>query len=268
MTSNNVRICKNCETKVNGDFCWSCGQKVKEGDDRSIFYLIRVFLSNFFFIDNRIFVSTIYLLFKPGVMSKQFIDGKRKKFLPPITLFLFVNLFYFLVSPSTDYSLSLYDQTHHQPYSEIAQSLVNNHIKENNLNLKDYSVEYKSISLQVSKSLMLLNIPIITFFLFLFTFKKRKFYFDNLIYVAHYFTFFLVCTLVSYYIGQINNYFGNLELFFVLVFPLIYAIIGARNFYSKQWYLFVPIGILSFLAIFITLLFYRAIIFGVTYLFV
>ncbi|MEQ8303905.1 MAG: DUF3667 domain-containing protein [Cyclobacteriaceae bacterium] len=79
--------------------------------------LLGEFFYNIFFFDNRFFLGMWYLVRYPSRMTVEFLEGKRKKFISPIPLFLFVNLIYFLVNPLSDYSLSLYDQIHSQPYS-------------------------------------------------------------------------------------------------------------------------------------------------------
>ena len=116
--------CFNCGTPVNGVFCHNCGQRVRDNLDRSLGRLLGEFFGNVFFLDNRFLLSLWYLVRYPSRMTVEFLEGKRKKFISPVTLFLFLNLIYFIVNPLTDYSLSLYDQTHSQPYSPLIEGTV------------------------------------------------------------------------------------------------------------------------------------------------
>ena len=95
--------CLNCGGIINGSFCYQCGQKALDNNDRSMSTLLGGFFTNLFFLDNRFFISLRMLLIRPGTMTIDFLGGQRKKFLPPVTLFLFVNLIYFLLSPLSDY---------------------------------------------------------------------------------------------------------------------------------------------------------------------
>jgi len=56
-------------------------------------------LGNLFFLDNRVFVSLKSIFTSPGTMTWQYIDGKRKKYIPPITLYL---LWHFTLLESND----------------------------------------------------------------------------------------------------------------------------------------------------------------------
>ena len=268
MNSSLTPLCKNCELEISGLFCSNCGQKVKEADDRSVLSLLSQFFSNLFFLDNRIIVSAKYLLFKPGKISKEFLEGKRIKFLPPITLFLFVNVIYFLVSPSKDYSLSLYDQMNSVEYSTFTNEIVLSKIESSKISLEKYAEKYNRNSPQISKALMILNVPIMAALLFLLTFKARKFYYDSLLFSLHFFTFFLICTLLGHLADFIDSPFRITSLIFILLIPLSYSIISVRRYFFKKWFYFLPVGILNFLGIFIALFFYRAIIFAATYLWI
>ena len=103
------QTCHNCGTPVNGAFCHNCGQQVRDNSDRSVRRLLGEVLGNLFFLDNRFFISVGYLFRFPGRMTVEFLAGKRKKFISPVTLFLFLNLIYFFNKPLSDYSLPIED---------------------------------------------------------------------------------------------------------------------------------------------------------------
>jgi len=54
--------------------------------------------------DSKFYKSIFQLLFKPGYLSKQFIDGRRVSILPPIRMYLVISLLFFFVFdiPSPD----------------------------------------------------------------------------------------------------------------------------------------------------------------------
>jgi hypothetical protein len=60
----------------------------------------RTFINNMFlaltFADNR-FVKTVWVVIsKPGFLSREFSEGRRVKYLRPLSMFFFLNLIYFL----------------------------------------------------------------------------------------------------------------------------------------------------------------------------
>ena len=90
--------CRNCGFPLNGEenFCPNCGQK---NDFRRINLgeMISQFFSGFFAFDNLFFRTLKPLLFKPGRVSKEYIEGKRKRYMNPFQLFLHTSIVFFIV---------------------------------------------------------------------------------------------------------------------------------------------------------------------------
>ena len=94
-----ITACKNCEEdyEVGFQFCPHCGQKTNE--DLTVGVLFYNTISNYFSFDARFFKSFIPLMFKPGVLAKRFIEGKRLLYLHPAQMYLFISVvFFFLFS--------------------------------------------------------------------------------------------------------------------------------------------------------------------------
>lgn len=94
-----LTTCKNCskEFEEGFEFCPHCGQKAK--DELTISVLFYNTISNYFSFDARFFRSFIPLLFRPGYVARQFVLGKRLRYLHPAQYYLFVSVvFFFLFS--------------------------------------------------------------------------------------------------------------------------------------------------------------------------
>lgn len=89
-------VCSNCETQFSGHFCPNCGQAVKEYD-KPFSFVFYNFLGDFFAFDIRFFRTIVALLFKPGYLSKEYIEGRRVRFAPPFRIFVFVSFVLFLL---------------------------------------------------------------------------------------------------------------------------------------------------------------------------
>lgn len=266
--------CLNCNATVTGDFCGQCGQHVRDNSDRSIRHLLADFFKNVLFFDNRFFISIRFLLCYPSLMTVEFLKGKRKKFISPVTLFLFVNLVYFFVNPLSDYSLSLYDQINSQPYSVWIKNWVEMKLQAEGLSEQAYSIEYQTKSDSISKSIMIINTPIIAFFVYLITFKKRKFYYDSLIFSIHFFSLFIISwimldwadSIIDFLPNQVHSLVSSISFnLFTLIIPLLYAILGVKRFMNIPWYWAIPAGFGVTLAVFFANFFYRFIIFLTTF---
>ncbi len=90
--------CLNCEKTIspNDHFCPNCGQ-VNNTSRISLKYYFSEYLSGFFSFDNRFFKTIIPLLFKPGKVTREFIEGKRKKYVNPFQLYLNITIIFFLL---------------------------------------------------------------------------------------------------------------------------------------------------------------------------
>jgi len=87
--------CENCGTELRGHFCSNCGQAAIDYR-RSFRHVIVDVLDSFLNWDSK-FVRTIgLLLWRPGWLTNQFVDGRRVRFLHPLRLYLLVSIVFFL----------------------------------------------------------------------------------------------------------------------------------------------------------------------------
>jgi len=91
-------ICLNCEQPIsdNDNFCSNCGQ-VNDELPLSIKQFISEFFSGFFSFDTRFFKTFIPLIFKPGKVSKDYVEGKRRRYVNPFQLYLHITIVFFLL---------------------------------------------------------------------------------------------------------------------------------------------------------------------------
>lgn len=91
--------CSNCSQRFEAHYpyCPYCGQQAE--DKLTLGVLFNNTVSNYFSVDARFFKSYVPLMFKPGFLAKEFVDGKRIKYLHPAQMYLFISVvFFFLFS--------------------------------------------------------------------------------------------------------------------------------------------------------------------------
>jgi hypothetical protein len=91
--------CQNCGYVVRKRFCPKCGQENVE-TRQSFHYLFTHFIEDLVHYDGSFWKTVKNLLFKPGVLTKEYLEGKRKKFVAPVKLYIFVSFFVFFVGGS------------------------------------------------------------------------------------------------------------------------------------------------------------------------
>lgn len=82
-----MAICRNCGTALQGDYCHECGQAAH--DTRTpIWTAIGIFVQQTFGADGRFWITLQKLLFFPGRLTNEFLEGKQRRSLHPLRLFL------------------------------------------------------------------------------------------------------------------------------------------------------------------------------------
>ena len=89
--------CLNCGTELKGPFCYYCGQP-----DRNFmrFFpaLLRDLMEDLFDLDSRFMRTLKPLLFKPGRLTSDFMNGRRFRYTPPMRLYIFSSIAFFLLA--------------------------------------------------------------------------------------------------------------------------------------------------------------------------
>ncbi len=92
--------CPNCATPLQGPWCYVCGQS---GEDyhRSIVRLAGEVVEGLLHMDGRLWRTIPDLLFRPGRLTRSYLEGHRAPQIPPLRLFLVVLLGIFLIGGIT-----------------------------------------------------------------------------------------------------------------------------------------------------------------------
>ncbi|AWG26449.1 DUF3667 domain-containing protein [Flavobacterium kingsejongi] len=89
------RTCLNCNYVVENRFCSRCGQENTE-TRQSFAHLVTHFFEDFTHYDNYFWKTIKTLLFKPAVLTKEYLAGKRQLYVPPVKLYIFISFITFL----------------------------------------------------------------------------------------------------------------------------------------------------------------------------
>ena len=91
--------CANCGATLTGAYCQNCGQSAHI--HRSLLHMIEEVLHGILHFDTKSWRTIPALLYKPGQLTKQYIDGKRTSFVSPLALFLFLIFLMFFIFSQT-----------------------------------------------------------------------------------------------------------------------------------------------------------------------
>ncbi|HZF16164.1 MAG TPA: DUF3667 domain-containing protein [Steroidobacteraceae bacterium] len=88
--------CANCGTSLTDRFCAHCGQDAQAA--LSIRHFAGEFLEGMFHLDSTFWRSFLPLLLRPGLLTGDYLEGRRKSYAPPLRSYLVLSLVYFLIA--------------------------------------------------------------------------------------------------------------------------------------------------------------------------
>jgi hypothetical protein len=220
--------CENCGHFVEKRFCPECGQENVE--TRMAFYhLFWYFVKDFLHYDGKFWKTILYLLFYPAKLTKEYLAGKRKQYVHPVKLYIFISCITFLIlailpNPGSGEKR----KTNREITTEVNEAIAEiqkdadfQNMPQNIQETAKYSQNRKLIGeifKQHFPKAIFLYMPIFAFWLWLFHGKKKWFYFDHGIYTLHYFSFILLSFLLYILLDKL------LSLFHLKAFSVIIAI--------------------------------------------
>jgi len=130
--------CPNCGAEFTGPYCARCGQE-RDTHRRTVFGLLHDFFEDILSFDSRILRTARALVSQPGELSCAFRDGRTQRYVPPIRLYFFVTLLFFLILSLSGIAILKLDLVpKHLSAAEIAriQTKVNAQLKDANKELE------------------------------------------------------------------------------------------------------------------------------------
>lgn len=262
--------CKSCGQSFTGNYCNHCGEKVLLPEDRSFKTFINSILIASTLANSKFLRTLGYVVRKPGFISNEFAEGKRVRYMAPISLFFVLNLVYFLFPLIQLFSASLNTQLL-APYGSFLEVSITNKIVNEGLNLESFSVLYNQKTVGLAKLLVMVFVVLSSIPLHFLYRKKNRFFTDHVGYsveLACYNLFVnaLLLTLIVKIFG-LGHYLNELSLTLIFVLTNLYFLLrsGIVFYREKGWRLILK-SMLMLIFLKVALEGYRFILFFITLL--
>lgn len=82
-----IGVCSDCGAETSGNFCANCGQPTHV--HRTLLHLGEELLHGVMHFDARIWRTLPLLAFNPGRLTREWVEGKRTRYVSPLAMFLF-----------------------------------------------------------------------------------------------------------------------------------------------------------------------------------
>jgi hypothetical protein len=241
--------CKNCGNHFHGKFCNQCGEKVYSQKDKSIENIFEEafhFLTHF---DGTFFTTLKTFFSRPGKMSREYVDGHRKKYFKPVSLFLVMVIAYLLFPrfQGLNMKFSTYVSEEYD-YAWYALPVARQKIHAHHITGKELAKLYDEKSPGFAKICLLLLLPLSAIVLSVIFFTSKKYFFDHFILSTeimafHIFLDFLfmpfLSVLTNKFAPAYDYLFNDGTWLWKVLFVIfgIFIAIAFRNFYKQRTWL-------------------------------
>ncbi|MEZ5277905.1 MAG: DUF3667 domain-containing protein [Opitutaceae bacterium] len=231
--------CRNCGSDLTGAYCGQCGQRDLDfrRDWRG---LVSEVTSTFLNLDGKVPRGLFALLFRPGFLTRRFLDGARASQIPPLRLYLFVSLcFFLLIGQSSDETdIILLDEApvevteggEHPPRGALAEWIVSK--------LDDPAAVREQFMVWLPR-LFLIGVPLLALFLRVMFWRQPLVYLEHLVIALHLQSFLFLWILLGFgmtlLLGLLSSRLASGVELGVFGWLVVYPVFAFRRIFQFGW---------------------------------
>jgi len=263
--------CPNCGYYVERNFCPECGQPAHLHKE-SFAGLVSHFVSHYIHYESKFWITFKTLITRPGQLTIAYWQKQRMKYIPPITLYIFMSFVFFFL----DYVVeALYHKIGWLTESDATQTVVREALTGMSLPQKTFQLLFSDSPASgvlfdkldaIAPKLFFSFLPVLAFLLQLFFFRRKSFPFGNhAVFSLHFNSMFFAIWLLTVFAPE--HYIGaafSLSMFL----SWLYLAVAMKRAYriSAVWSIIASVAVyMSFLLSTLVILFVTAMYFTHVY---
>jgi hypothetical protein len=187
--------CASCGARLSGPWCAACGEKRREPGDLRLAHLFGSAIAALTNADGRLWGSLRALVLQPGVLTADWVAGRRRRRLEPVVLFLLCNAVFFLLQPVIGWNTLTTDWESHlsgQLYSEWAREWFLPLMPREMEALEAYVVAFNAHASTHANGLVIVMAPLFALASWLLFVPQRREFSVHLVFALHFVAFWLL----------------------------------------------------------------------------
>ncbi len=228
--------CPNCGADLNGEYCQGCGQKRIHRHELAVKHFFgHVVLHEFTHLDsNKILTTLRDLILRPGLLTAEYLAGRRGRHVNPIRVYLTFSAIYFLFAWGAllDFRAGSVRDASGQP--RMAAAAQRKGVEPQAFVTKVYQKAEK-----YSAALRFASVLVSGLFLTLLFYGARRYYVEHLIFSLHFYSFDFFCktlfALLIIALGAAGLKPPTLALDLFYPVALVYLVFAVRRVYRETW---------------------------------
>ena len=227
--------CPNCGAKLTGEYCQQCGQKKIHRHEFTLKHFAGHLVHEVTHLDSNKILKTFFaLLFRPGLLTAEYLAGRKGRYINPVRIYLTFSALYFLFAWGTlaDIRGGSVERTARNP-STVSMA------RRKGMEPRALADKIHQKTEKYAAVLRFASVLISGLFLSLFYFSTKRYYVEHLIFSLHFysFDFFLksLFALIFIVFGVIGIKLPSLVLngFYPLAFT--YLVFALHRAYPQKW---------------------------------
>jgi hypothetical protein len=262
--------CPNCGTALAGDYCHGCGEKRPEVRDLSVRHFVTDAAAELTSLDSKLFNTLRALLFRPGLLTLEWVAGRRTRYLKPLNLVLAlfaVQLFAYTASKAVSmFNISMIVENEKQMAAQwqLPNGGVYDRLFARASARKGASVEslYEAVNEKWQRNVSLLQpaqIVVLAVLLQLLYIFSRRYFVEHLVFSMHFLAFTsLTVTLmwpVYYFVGIAPTRYNMMIAGSKFLLDIFYMFVALRAVYRGSHAFAVLRAFVLFVGYFLTYIF-------------
>lgn len=217
--------CLNCGSQLAGRWCAHCGQRAASPRP-TLHELLHEAAHELVHLDGKIVRTIVMLLFKPGTLTREFLDGKRVRAVSPIRIYLICSVFFFgamTVVPTGKMHVSV---SRADAQLQHAADRVN----------KDPDLLVHAFATAFPKAMFVL-MPLFGLIVFAFCWRAERMYVPHFYFAVHYHAFAFVALALFEVVSLIHGWPAAIVRLVLLLALFPYLAIALRRVYGGSHWL-------------------------------